>query len=85
VYVILDFSLHKYTPALTYFFIKGYPLAKTFSSYFRLMVAHLGVVGWQMGLMDSGLPTWVHDWMSFYSPERAGMFSPTYNQVYKVF
>jgi hypothetical protein len=51
-----------------------YPLARSFTAYFRLMVTHLGIQGWQMGYVESGLPQAVHDWMCFYAPERAGVY-----------
>ncbi|KAJ3330069.1 Tubulin polyglutamylase complex subunit 2 [Blyttiomyces sp. JEL0837] len=51
-----------------------YPLTRSFSSYFRLMVAHLGIFGWQMGLVEAGLPQAVLDWMCFYAPERAAVY-----------
>ncbi|KAI9362513.1 hypothetical protein DFJ73DRAFT_773242 [Zopfochytrium polystomum] len=50
-----------------------YPLARSFSSYFRLAVAHLGIIGWQLGMADAGMPRATADWLTFYSPERAAV------------
>ncbi|KAL2912547.1 25S rRNA (adenine645-N1)-methyltransferase [Polyrhizophydium stewartii] len=47
------------------------PIAATFSCYFRLMVSHLGIDGWQLGLTRSGLPRHAADWLCFFAPERA--------------
>ncbi|KAI9202998.1 uncharacterized protein BJ171DRAFT_425860, partial [Polychytrium aggregatum] len=49
-------------------------IAKSFTAYFRLMIEHMGIHGWQLAFTDSGLPPAVLDWMCFYVPARAKMY-----------
>ncbi|KAJ3119263.1 Tubulin polyglutamylase complex subunit 2 [Physocladia obscura] len=50
-----------------------YFLSETFSGYFRLAVLHLGICGWQLLLTDQGVPQYILDWISFYSPAAAAV------------
>ncbi|KAL5038274.1 Tubulin polyglutamylase complex subunit 2 [Batrachochytrium dendrobatidis] len=46
-------------------------VAYSFTAYFRLMVAHLGILGWQMGYSAGGLSPFTSDWLCFYAPSTA--------------
>ncbi|KAJ1453491.1 hypothetical protein M885DRAFT_619073 [Pelagophyceae sp. CCMP2097] len=45
-------------------------VAPDFASYFRLMVVHLGILGWQYAYTDVGLDPAAKQWMLLYCPER---------------
>ncbi|KAJ3096786.1 Tubulin polyglutamylase complex subunit 2 [Phlyctochytrium planicorne] len=49
-----------------------YPLSPTFTSFFRLMVLHLGIQGWHLSMTEPGAPASL-DWIGFYSAERAAL------------
>ncbi|KAJ3192157.1 Tubulin polyglutamylase complex subunit 2 [Irineochytrium annulatum] len=49
-----------------------YCLASSFSAYFRMMVSHLGVTGWQSGMTETGMGASL-DWLGFYAVERAAL------------
>ncbi|KAJ3125940.1 Tubulin polyglutamylase complex subunit 2 [Nowakowskiella sp. JEL0407] len=51
-----------------------YYISSSFTDYWRLMVAHLGILGWQLGYTERGMPVSTLDWLSFYSPDRAKMW-----------
>ncbi|CAM9678165.1 unnamed protein product, partial [Discosporangium mesarthrocarpum] len=42
----------------------------SFSSYFRMMVVHLGVLGWQHAYTPMGLSPATQQWMRLYCPDR---------------
>jgi hypothetical protein len=46
-------------------------ISDSFSGYFRLSFATLGIFGWQMGYTIQGLPAWTMNWMHFYCREIA--------------
>ena len=48
-------------------------LAENFSAYFRLMVVHLGIQGWQYAYTDVGLDEVTQQWMRLYCPQRLAM------------
>ena len=45
-------------------------LAGSFSEYFRVMVAHLGLPNWQYAFTDVGLDPAARQWFAFLGPER---------------
>ncbi|KAJ3178480.1 hypothetical protein HDU87_003554 [Geranomyces variabilis] len=45
-------------------------LAASFAAYVRLMVAHLGVRGWQLGWTERGMPQATMDWLAMYAQAR---------------
>ncbi|KAI8911983.1 hypothetical protein DFJ77DRAFT_416005, partial [Powellomyces hirtus] len=53
---------------------KWFPLAQSLSAYFRLMVVHLGVKGWQMGWTDTGMPQSTLDWLAMYATSRVELY-----------
>ncbi|KAI8821045.1 uncharacterized protein EV422DRAFT_595272 [Fimicolochytrium jonesii] len=50
------------------------PIATTFTAYFRLMVMHMGVRGWQTAWTEAGMRQEVMDWVGFYVPAWAGVY-----------
>lgn len=49
-------------------------IASSFSSYFRLLLTHLGIRGWQLAYTSRGWPAATNDWMCFYAPDRASLY-----------
>lgn len=45
-------------------------ISHTFKQYMRVMVLHLGIVGWQMAYTAEGLPLSAQQWMRVYCKER---------------
>jgi tubulin polyglutamylase complex subunit 2 len=45
-------------------------ISHTFKQYMRVMVLHLGIVGWQMAYTAEGLPLSTQQWMRVYCKER---------------
>lgn len=45
-------------------------IAKTFTQYFRLLVVHLGVHGWQLAFTPEGLHSTTQQWMGIFCKER---------------
>mmetsp|Transcript_596 Transcript_596/g.764 ORF Transcript_596/g.764 Transcript_596/m.764 type:complete len:340 (-) Transcript_596:458-1477(-) len=48
-------------------------LTESFVNYFRLMVVHLGILGWQYVFTDVGLPPITQQWMRMFCPERLAL------------
>ncbi|KAJ3044509.1 Tubulin polyglutamylase complex subunit 2 [Rhizophlyctis rosea] len=46
-------------------------LAPSFTSYFRLLIAHCGISGWEMSVTPLGLSRETEDWLNYLTPERA--------------
>ncbi|KAJ3006371.1 Tubulin polyglutamylase complex subunit 2 [Thoreauomyces humboldtii] len=49
-------------------------LASSFSAYFRMLVVHLGIKGWQMGWTDVGMSQATMDWLGMYATARVEMY-----------
>ena len=49
---------------------KWHYVSPSFTHYFRLMVVHLGIIGWQYAYTDIGLDNVTRQWMRLYCPER---------------
>ncbi|KAH6596053.1 hypothetical protein BASA50_005350 [Batrachochytrium salamandrivorans] len=49
-------------------------VAESFSAYYRLMIANLGIHGWQMAYSSSGLSPCTSDWLCMYAPTRAALY-----------
>ncbi|GMI59866.1 hypothetical protein ScalyP_jg2780 [Parmales sp. scaly parma] len=49
---------------------RWHPLASDFTSYFRLMLVHLAIQGWQFAFTDIGLPPYCKALLSRFAPER---------------
>ena len=45
-------------------------ISHTFKQYMRVMVLHLGIIGWQMAYTADGLPLSTQQWMRVYCKER---------------
>ncbi|KDO24244.1 hypothetical protein SPRG_09880 [Saprolegnia parasitica CBS 223.65] len=45
-------------------------LAKSFSDYYRLMIVHLGLVGWQLRFTPNGLDPVTQQWFHLFVPGR---------------
>eukprot|EP01038_Epipyxis_sp_PR26KG_P013865 gene13865-18594_t len=45
-------------------------ICPTFTQYFRLLVAHLGIIGWQLAFTPEGLSPVSKQWMNFFCKER---------------
>ena len=45
-------------------------LCSSFTHYFRVMVAHMGITGWQLSFTPEGLPMHVQHWMGVFCKER---------------
>ncbi|XP_013417427.1 tubulin polyglutamylase complex subunit 2 [Lingula anatina] len=45
-------------------------LAESFTSYYRLMLTHLGLPQWQYAFTDMGLPPQAKQWFNVFAPER---------------
>ncbi|KAJ3148049.1 hypothetical protein HDU86_007617, partial [Geranomyces michiganensis] len=45
-------------------------IAASFTAYIRLMVVHLGIIGWQLGWTDRGMPQATLDWLAMYAEAR---------------
>jgi len=45
-------------------------LADSFASYYRLMIVHLGILGWQYIFTPQGLDALTMQWMRLYCPQR---------------
>ena len=45
-------------------------ISKTFTQYFRLLVIHLGVHGWQLTFTPEGAPSTTQQWMTMFCKER---------------
>mmetsp|Transcript_2419 Transcript_2419/g.3788 ORF Transcript_2419/g.3788 Transcript_2419/m.3788 type:complete len:267 (-) Transcript_2419:4016-4816(-) len=45
-------------------------LSKNFTQYFRLLIIHLGIHGWQLAFTPEGLPTTAQHWMGMFCKER---------------
>lgn len=52
-----------------------YYLSPSFTAYFRLMLAHLGIIGWQSFVTTRGLHSCTYNWLSFYAPDRAKLYT----------
>ena len=50
--------------------VRWHFISHTFKQYFRAMVLHLGIVGWQMAYTAEGLPLSTKQWMRVYCKER---------------
>lgn len=62
-------------PAASIYFLesstkKYYVLAASFTAYFRLLVVHMGVLGWQMAWTEQGLRQGTMDWLALFAPKR---------------
>jgi hypothetical protein len=49
---------------------RWHPIAKSFTCYFRLMLVHLAIQGWQYNFTDIGCDPICKLWMQRYAPER---------------
>lgn len=47
-----------------------YFIANCFTDYFRLMIMHLGIPGWQYAFTNVGLDPQTLQWLRFLAPER---------------
>ena len=45
-------------------------VAPSFSCYYRLLLVHLGILGWQNAYTPGGLSPLTVQWMRLYCPER---------------
>ena len=45
-------------------------MCKTFTEYFRLLVLHFGLYGWQLAFTPEGLPLTTQQWMGIFCKER---------------
>ncbi len=45
-------------------------ICATFSDYMRLMIAHLGILGWQTAFSSGGLAGTTKEWMCVFAKER---------------
>mmetsp|Transcript_32356 Transcript_32356/g.37974 ORF Transcript_32356/g.37974 Transcript_32356/m.37974 type:complete len:224 (+) Transcript_32356:84-755(+) len=45
-------------------------IASSFSCYYRLLLVHLGILGWQYAFTPNGLAPLTVQWMRLYCPER---------------
>jgi tubulin polyglutamylase complex subunit 2 len=45
-------------------------ISKTFTQYFRLMVIHVGIHGWQLAFTPEGVPPVTQQWMGLFCKER---------------
>ena len=45
-------------------------ISNTFTQYLRLMVAHLGIFGWQLAFTEGGLSETTQQWMGLFCKER---------------
>jgi hypothetical protein len=55
----------------------------TFTQYLRLMVAHLGIYGWQLAFTPEGLPVVTQQWMNMFSKERLVVDRQSHEQKLK--
>jgi len=45
-------------------------ISSSFTHYFRVMIAHLGIIGWQLAFTPEGLPMQTQQWMGMFCKER---------------
>lgn len=45
-------------------------LAKTFTNYYRMMIAHLGIISWQAIFSDTGVDPMQKPWLYLFIPDR---------------
>ncbi|KAI8898046.1 hypothetical protein BC833DRAFT_658118 [Globomyces pollinis-pini] len=45
-----------------------YFITHSFTCYFRLLVANLGIKGWQLAYTCTGIPSFTFNWMCYYCP-----------------
>ncbi|KAJ3049211.1 hypothetical protein HK097_009759 [Rhizophlyctis rosea] len=50
---------------------KTYPIATSFTSYFRLAIAHCGISGWELLYTPQGPPPDTENWLNYLVPDRA--------------
>jgi hypothetical protein len=55
-------------------------VAENFTDYFRIMVMHLGLPGWQYAFTDVGLDPVCQQWFRFFSPERLDVDLQTFRK-----
>ena len=48
-------------------------IARSFTRYFRLLLVHLGIVGWQYAYSPAGIPPPTEQWMRLYCPQRLAL------------
>jgi hypothetical protein len=48
-------------------------IARSFSCYYRLLLVHLGILGWQFAFTPRGLAPLTVQWMRLYCPERLSL------------
>mmetsp|Transcript_1958 Transcript_1958/g.2552 ORF Transcript_1958/g.2552 Transcript_1958/m.2552 type:complete len:91 (+) Transcript_1958:34-306(+) len=47
-----------------------HPLTTDFTSYFRLALVHLGILGWQYAFTENGMDAQCEQMMRIFAPER---------------
>jgi tubulin polyglutamylase complex subunit 2 len=56
-------------------------ICSTFKQYMRVMILHLGIIGWQMAYSCDGLTPWTQYWMRLFCKERLCIDLNNYNSL----